>query len=446
MAQISKKEAFEDLSFVSTKLRAIHPNPFFDLQEDRFNLMLNQVIDELNNKDGLIQCDEFYRLLNPVISSLNDAHTKLYIPYKNWKQVKVLPLNVDLKFDNNLTECSAIVNEVFRNHMHLKKGDEILSINGLAVVDILKKIAQNKYGKNYNMRLARIDFRYFPGDLYKVFGFRDKFNVTYRNSNGEVHDVLIKGIRNTSFVKRVYTPPFVDKNHLDTIYVSEKNGFLGALKNKNIAYLYYDQFGGHIDSVLFNKSFDKINTLGFDRLIIDLRHNWGGSTNSYQHILSYLMQDSVQVFSSLDYKFSCEFYERKFFGIDFTYPDDSDLGKIVRIDKKFLKEKLAAKSKFKGELYCLCDAGTFSTASSFCAIIKDYELGKLVGEATGGMASSYGNYIDVKLPNSELGFLISTGFYTRPNGDSGIKSVKPHLDYTFRSKSIRDIIVDISKL
>ncbi len=102
--------------------------------------------------------------------------------------------------------------------------------------------------------------------------------------------------------------------------------------------------------------------------------------------------------------------------------------------------------RFKGKLYCLCDAGTFSTASSFCAILKDYRMGELIGESTGGMASTYGNYLGVVLPNSKLTLLVSTGFYTRPNANKKIESVMPDIEYNFSDKDIRQIILDISEL
>lgn len=55
----------------------------------------------------------------------------------------------------------------------------------------------------------------------------------------------------------------------------------------------------------------------------------------------------------------------------------------------------------------------------FAALIKDLEAGKIVGEETGGLASSYSDVFSCRLPNSGLRLGISYKYFHRPEGLSG---------------------------
>ncbi len=302
--KLSEVEVVEDINYAVGKINEIHPNAFFYLPKDSFNFYIDRCLQEIHKEKGKISNDKLYRLLNPLIVNLNDAHTKLLYPYQFWRNKKVLPLNLSLHFDDEINSCKAVVKEIFASQSSLRVGNEVLEINGIEICDIVKKIASDKYGMNYNMRLARIDYWYLPGDLYKTFGFKDEFDITYRDENKVIQRLSLKGISHKAFVRKVNEPPFVDKNSLDTIFVDEKNGFLGAIRGNNTAYLYYDRFGGDVDSTLFIKSFKVLESKKYDKLVIDLRHNWGGSTNSYKYILSHLSSDTIKAFSSLEYRFS----------------------------------------------------------------------------------------------------------------------------------------------
>lgn len=53
-------------------------------------------------------------------------------------------------------------------------------------------------------------------------------------------------------------------------------------------------------------------------------------------------------------------------------------------------------------------------------MIKDFGVGKIAGEETGGLASSYGDIYYNQLPNSELKFDVSFKYFIRPAGfDNG---------------------------
>ncbi len=71
---------------------------------------------------------------------------------------------------------------------------------------------------------------------------------------------------------------------------------------------------------------------------------------------------------------------------------------------------------WNGTLVVLVNGLTGSAASEFAGIVKDNQLGLIVGKETGGGASFYGGLVPLILPNSGLICNLSTEKVTRPGG------------------------------
>jgi C-terminal processing protease CtpA/Prc len=70
---------------------------------------------------------------------------------------------------------------------------------------------------------------------------------------------------------------------------------------------------------------------------------------------------------------------------------------------------------FSGKLYILTSPQTFSSGNWFAVVIKDNQLGTVVGEPTGNQPSSYGDCLSFQMPNSGYGFSCSFKKWIRPN-------------------------------
>ena len=62
---------------------------------------------------------------------------------------------------------------------------------------------------------------------------------------------------------------------------------------------------------------------------------------------------------------------------------------------------------FKGNVYLLTSSNTFSSASSFAWTFKEFGMGTVVGEETGGMNVCFGDILEYKLPISGLNAFVS---------------------------------------
>lgn len=131
-----------------------------------------------------------------------------------------------------------------------------------------------------------------------------------------------------------------------------------------------------------------------DNVVVDLRGNGGGSSNVANKFISYLNVDDYN-------SWQCKIRYGWF---------------LLSFNDTLQKNKKQAET-FDGNVYVLTDVRTFSSAMDFAMLIKDNDLGVLVGEASGNMPNSYGDCLYFQLPNSKLKMSVSFKKWYRVNLD-----------------------------
>lgn len=83
--------------------------------------------------------------------------------------------------------------------------------------------------------------------------------------------------------------------------------------------------------------------------------------------------------------------------------------------------------RFTGELYLLTSPHTYSSASDFAAVVKDYRIGRIIGEETGGRRQNFGEVLTAHLPLSGIPFGVSCKvFYAPvPASDDVLRGTQP---------------------
>lgn len=151
-------------------------------------------------------------------------------------------------------------------------------------------------------------------------------------------------------------------------------------------------------------------------LVVDLRQNSGGDSRLGDALISHITNkkykqvDYMEVKSSKSQK---RFFYKNYFKW-FVYPaipifkltkvGRATLGKPGKKYQITFKEKSAAKSgpMFTGDVYFLTSNYTFSSAVLLVNAIQCYQIGKVVGEETGGRTITYGDIITVAAPHSKI--------------------------------------------
>ncbi len=152
-----------------------------------------------------------------------------------------------------------------------------------------------------------------------------------------------------------------------------------------------------------DKFFLELKEKDINKLIIDLRGNYGGSQQMAKQLLSYLTSSKIEYFTG----------EMPFL--------QTILG--------FAKPVTPASNVFKGQLVVLTDGSNFSTTGHFCALVKFHNLGTLLGEETEGTYICTDSSKDTVLNHTRMRLHYSTLVYeVEVTGLSANKGIKPDIE------------------
>ena len=207
-------------------------------------------------------------------------------------------------------------------------------------------------------------------------------------------------------------------------------------------------FYNNVDSI-----FARIRMDSIDNLIIDIRNNPGGNSELADYLISCIYSKPYKGNSIILIKRSEQYYKymRGYFSWWFkpflTFIKQINDYKqtpvgMVYEDMKGFKNPINIKYRFKGKIYLLINSNTFSTALGFATVIKDYEIGHIIGEQTKSEVNEFGDIYPFDLPNSGLWVWTSAKRYIRPSGELTVGGLKPDtfvddindniLEYTIR--------------
>jgi C-terminal processing protease CtpA/Prc len=211
------------------------------------------------------------------------------------------------------------------------------------------------------------------------------------------------------------------------------------------------------DSIMTG-GFKEIESQGINNLIIDIRKNSGGNSNFIVPLMDYLTDKPYYQVSKSEVKTSeaamkC-FTTNPIFinAIKQARKAEKESKKIDTLVDCYLNkpngtltsieqtEEIPTKDKgnrFSGQLFVLTSQSTFSAATGFASLIKDYSLGSIIGEETSDNPTDYGSIILFDLPNSKVTIQNSTEYTVRPAGFDDEHGVLP--DYLI-NRTYSDLI------
>ena len=428
---LNQKQALEDLTYLVDRLAEVHPNIYFHLSEEKAEQKIVEIKSKLSEKEKW-SSKEIYRLFAPFVASFKDGHT--LISYKvdqsklNEKE-KLIPFGIRIIDGRALIYKSYTVNGI-------KKGKELLEVNGIKIDEIIKKMESSVSSENRNLAYARIE-KSFPIYLWLLYDFKDNYHLKLKDNNGKIDEVEVKGI-----TYKIYSLQKEKKDH--------KNWEL-EFSIKNNAYLTINTFSGSLKNAFerdMDKYFEEIKQKNISNLFIDISENGGGNTDLAKYLFEYISDKPYSLFKEVRMKYSDYALQGKtnmFTKIYYTFKKDRDNIIVFKSDQVVPNEN---NLRFKGNVYVITSDFTFSTATDFAAIVKDHKAGTIIGEETGGLASCYGDMIVDNLPNSNLPFGVSYKYFLRPAGFDDGRGVKPdikldisELKYWYDSDSYKNMII-----
>lgn len=426
----TKKQAKEDIEFMMKTLESVHPNLYFAVSKDEIEKEISEELDEINDSTTRL---EIYKRFAPIISKFQDGHTNMWFPESYMTNLK--KSSKLLFLDIEVNDGKIYMQDSFRKEYEKYNGWSIESINEKEASTIYKEMIKYISGSQIGFKESRIETNYV---LYYYLDNELKDNYTIKIKNGEKKATIkLEGLS------------IEEAKKLSSKEEKQRENYTYKKIDNNTGLITFNSFS---DFEKFNKfldeTFEKINNENIANIIVDLRENGGGSSQLGDLLIEYIYEGKYTQANSIDLKISNEIIK---FYIDAAKKNNASEEEIQKLKDKYIESlgqcytfkgqpsrQYLDKSKFKGDVYFLIGRRTFSSAVMLASTVKDYNIGYLIGEETGGIATHYGDLYSFTLPNSDINMVVSHKYFTRANGLDTGRGVLP--DYNVKDLGERDAL------
>jgi hypothetical protein len=286
-----------------------------------------------------------------------------------------------LRFINNKVYTYSVRNN------RLSPGKEIMAINKMPIAEIKNKLFQYIVGDGYiDTRKNYILGNYFYIYYFLAFGGHPNFDISYKTAKGSIRTKRLEAVREQEL------PPIADdrkKGKLLDLSITPDQ--IAVLTIQSFDESTIGEAGLDFDYFL-RTAFTRIREQNIRKLVIDLRHN-GGGTDLYGSLLySYLSSDTFHYYKSLEAatdQLSFVDYKRAFTSFNDLTPDlltktTAGTYQLKPAAHNNLQPISPAANNYTHAVWFLVDGLSFSTTAEFCAIARSHNRGKFIGEETGG--------------------------------------------------------------
>tara|TARA_R110000868_G_scaffold57476_7_gene177446 strand:+ start:5634 stop:7190 length:1557 start_codon:yes stop_codon:yes gene_type:complete len=436
---ISAKDLKLDVDFTYKKLQQLHP----DLYEYISKKELDSKFDSLKTTirkpmTSLV----FYKKLSPVVASIKQGHTFVYAPTKlmSKKETKAItkkgtgPFSqFDFDFIND--KLYVIKNKSYNKT--IKPGTEVMSVNSVKPIDLIKEYNAYYSSDGYNTTLKeRYSGKRFSSYFTIENGLKDSLNYVFK-INDSIKKITIlrhKDDSTSNSIKKNKSKKIafnsakrkvIRKKKRVNGYNKTENIFNRNLrfveKDSSIAILKINSFKLGNFRTFYKESFNKIAGYKSKTLILDLRDNGGGRLNEIVDLYTYLADsafvfiDESEVVSKSSLLKGAYFNEGTFAEkiIKTIYSPLLYSYLFFTVHKGANEKNYYAtqtrlhqinKDAFKGKIYVLINGGSFSASSIISSNLKGAKRATFVGQETGGgyNGTVAGFMPKIKLPKSNI--------------------------------------------
>lgn len=427
--RFSADDLKKDLTYLKKGMEASNYNFYALSDKAKMENVFRNIMNSINDSLGRL---EAFRLFQPYVSLAGMSHCFIDYPWKEYsdeaiqKGGKLFPLRLFFKDDK------ALVRANFSGNNSIEENDEILSVNGEPVNNLLDRMYRYIPGPTGYFKNSQMEQREFARFYWFFFGSQESFSLKIRKNNGRELDLVITSIPGQEFEKSMRTQESMlrTKRHFhikgNTAYLHPGH-FLNDIPfdPSNPELFDNTEFCHFIDSAF--TFFDKMDVKD---LIIDLRYNPGGDNSFSDYMISYFADKPFCFYSKFTIKTS-QLTKDAWKEID--APEHQDIKKkIMSLENGTYFEAPRVKVnphpdslRFKGRVYVLINRYSYSNTASVAATIQDYSFGRIVGEETAEIVSSYGAVHIFKLPNTKLDVVYPKALGLRSNGDASQRGVIP---------------------
>jgi C-terminal processing protease CtpA/Prc len=436
------------VQFTASELRADFTAMYQGLQSAAYNLYAftpkaeldrayRHTLAGLNNAMTLfkaqIRFEEF-------ASRIHMGHARVNFPYAVWTQYltdggKAFPFAI------RVVGGKTFVAQNQSGMGAIARGDEILKLNGSPMRTWLRRAERHVSAETPYMAHSLMEFD-FPTYVWVELGEVAGFDLALRKSDGKTLKVRVPA-RTSSEMKAfaaAQPPPLALDNPMREAKILADNvAYLrpGPFYNAD-ARTGADQWDVSGFRTFVDGAFDKFNAAHADRLIIDLRGNPGGDNLFSDVMIAWFADKPFRFFSQFNVRVSPESTKAN---ADRLQNDAEAAGPVSRqyaemyahakpgdvVDFEMPLVEPRKDERYRGKVFLLIDRQSYSNSVAVAALVQDYKFGKVLGEETSDMATTYGAMEQFKLSKTGITVGYPKAHIVRPNGDLRARGVRPDI-------------------
>jgi hypothetical protein len=304
-------------------------------------------------RDGMSEM-EFYRVIAPVGAAVSCGHTRTYLSESGRDHLKehgqCLPLEIRIISD------SLYVYKDFTPGETIPRGSQVLSINTYPAAEIIAGMRASLHADGTNITYKDYAANLFFARLFTIlFNGSPQFELEIRESSSSeptTRTVTAMTPDQAEVVDRERYPSETDCQRLCMTFANDNRYAVLTIKD----------FGYYDDLLAFRQPvgdfFARLDNVGVDALIIDLRGNDGGDPYCSSFIANHVIAEPIRYFAA-----GTRFYR--------------DLVRPIPVPDHV----------FTGELIVLTDGWCFSSTGHLLSLLRCHHRGVLVGEESGGSSA-----------------------------------------------------------
>lgn len=453
----------KDVDFTYQLLKDGHPGVYWYISktelDQKFDSLKNTIVSPLTTR-------EFYKKLTPVVAQIKCGHTKMMLVTKKLtkkeqdsiKKLGVKPIN---QFSYKIVDEKLYIASFNSSIKDIKKGNEIVEIEGIPSTEIINNLKANIASDGYNQTFKTAALtRSFTSIYSSFYENKDLLAFTIKNEKDSIINLNLNTykkpvVKDSTAVKKKtkeeknkekqlakakqklnYKGYDELKNPILDLKFLEKDSSVAYLKVKSFSFPFanFDRF--------FKESFTALKNGQTKDLVLDLRDNGGGSLRACRELFSYFV-DKDYVYlqeTAVDKRFNPYTHTKGIKSAVMALP--FQIATAIRLKKENDKYKLTYKgikplhaktNHYNGKVYVLINGYSFSAAALLAANLQGIKRATFVGQETGGGYNAcVAGYIPIlNLPNSKL--KLRMGLYPiKPNTKTEVigRGIFPDVEIT----------------
>lgn len=363
----AKVAYLQDIDILTKNLTQVHPSPYEFVSKKAFWKIVEKKKKLIH--DGTT-FSEFIWICSEIVANINCGHTSL-----GWfnQEKKILPVELMFPLEGKFINNRLYVYDPLVNKDKITAGTEIFSINGIDINLIRKDIYKHINSQGYNESYKRLLLNgYFTSYLPYALNFPKSYTILAKGR--------LKPITLTQLSKYASKPRISPQNECqDNLCLKiKKESSLAIMTIRSFAY-YGQKFP--LYKKFIHEAFEKIDNEKIKHLIIDVRMNDGGPSYAAMLLLKYLFDKPFKYWSHT------------------AFQDER-----IETYQPF-------KKRFSGNLFVLMDGDCSSTTPHFLSLIKQNNLGTLIGEEANGNHLTFGGQKWFSLPNTGIKYCVGRNKY-----------------------------------